>query len=481
MRRFNHPVVGILMAVNLFFFNSSTLAGDIQNDAAFTCASAVNALDCISKSRPGATQASSLTSIPINTQALGFTGPINVSLRYDNYLAWILDVGYAQSFYDAVAAFKLSAGLNERRANLTLGYSLTPRQQIKLTYEYLTQNLPFDFASGTVNQWVNQNAFGGSYRYMLDHGIVQALELYGNYSKANSKTLSDLEISVDNELTAINQRRIAGGTQQNYGAAATFTPFANTIIKIGGGYSSLGMKTQWSDFETETTMAYNADISHLLTPTTLVSTGIGNTAAGRTYTGKVSKILPWSLEASLTGKYMATTNDIPGSTSLTAGLSYPAPKTYNNKFNQGVGDLKQWVQKPVIYKTRVLARSEEQEINPQITTSPIPAQNVKVGTTLTAISLQDYFIFNPQALNKVDYQIIAIIKKGAANNLQESALNLAISKESSHQASLIASGPMPASVAPGDYIVTIQATGYRNGAIVSRTDNQMEIFVSNSQ
>ncbi len=460
----------------LLFTSTAGFADDIQNDAAFTCASAVNVLDCISRTRPGATKQAEITSVPLNSQTLGFTGPVSLGFRYDNYLAWIMDVGYAQSFYDTAVAFKLSAGLNERRANVTLGYSITPKQQIKLTYEYLAQNLPYDFASGKVNEWVNQHAFGAAYRYILDNGIVRALEVYGNYIQANSKELSDLEKSVDNNLADINQRRIAGTMQQNYGAAVTVTPFNGSLFKIGGGFSTLKLNTKWSDSQTQTAIVYNTDVSHLLTPTTLVSTGIGNTTAGRTYTGKVSKVLPWSLEGSLMGQYMATTNDIPGSASLTASLSYPAPKTYAGTFSKSIGDLKEWVQKPVIYNTRVLAKREQYQISTQMTTQPIPKQNIKIGRELTAISLQDYFIFNVQAFNKVDYQIISIAKTGSpTHTLPKSILNLAIEKNSNFQAKLISTAPITVS---GDYIVTIQASGYRSGEIVSQVNNYLEISVS---
>ncbi len=383
-----------------------------------------------------------------------------------------MDVGYAQSFYNAAAAFKLSAGLNERRANVTLGYSITPKQQIKLTYEYLAQNLPFDYSTGTVNEWVNQNAFGAAYRYMLDYGIVRALEVYGNYTKASSKELSDVEMYTDNQLTQIDQRRIAGGTQQNYGAAVTLTPFQNTILKVGGGYSSLSFATQWSDPQKQSAIAYNAELSHLLTPKTMVSAGIGNTAAGQTYTGKVSRILPWSLEGALTGQYMATTNDIPGSTSVTASLSYPAPKTYANVFEQGMGNLKSWVEQPVIYNTRVLAKAEERKLAVGITQKAnIPNQTIPVSTSLpSALPTQDYFSFNQEVYSKINYTLSTVIK-GTTTAVPDN-LNLSIKQIDSWNAQVVSSPTTQTMIPNGQnttYTVTLQAAGYRNGQVVLPT------------
>ena len=443
-------------------------------------------MDCIKQTGTGVpVQQSSATAVPINSQALGFTGPVSVGLRYDNYLAWILDVGYAQSFYNAAAAFKLSAGLNERRANVTLGYSITPKQQIKLTYEYLAQNLPFDYASGTVNEWVNQNAMGGAYRYLLDNGIVRALEVYGNYTKANSKELNEVEMYTDNVLTQIDYRRIAGGTQQNAGAAVTLTPAKGTIIKVGAGYSSLSFDTKWEDNEANAVLAYNAEVSQLLTPTVLVSGGIGNTASGSTYTAKVSKILPWSLEASLIGQYMSATNDMPGGTSVTAGLSYPAPKTYTNMFSEGVGNLKEWVQQPVIYNTRVLAKAEEKLVKVQITKkADIPDQNVPVNLSLTPpLETKDYFAFDPAAYDKVAYKFDSIVNKVDQKPIDPSLnnLNLGIKNLDSYNAEIISSSPTTQAMMPTGqnvtYTVNLLAQGSR-GPVISTLSIPFDITVA---
>ncbi|MBS0350906.1 MAG: hypothetical protein JSR33_06950 [Proteobacteria bacterium] len=487
-KRKKHPSLGVklrrltrafTLAGSLLLIQANSLA-DQQDDASFTCASAVNVMDCIRQTGAAApTKDANLTSIPINSQTLGFSGPVSIGLHYDNYLAWILDAGYVQSFYNTAAAFKLSAGLNERRANVTLGYALTPQQQIKLTYEYLAQNLPFDFSTGTVNQWVNQNAFGGAYRYLLNNGIVRALELYGTYTKANSKDLSSIEMYTDNQLTDIDYRRIAGGTEATTGGAVTLTPFQNTILKLGAGYSTLSFANKWSSSDTNSVLAYDAEISQLLTPTLMVSGGVGNTASGSTYTAKISKILPWSLEGSLTGQYMATTNDIPGSTSVTASLSYPAPKAYTNVFTQNIGNIKQYVQQPVIYNTRVLARAEEKKVSVQIQPSQtIPAQTVPVGKEISTVSTKNYFSYNTETLDKIEY-IPTVTQKGTVVIYPLAALNLTFKMLDNYNGELT-SGQIPASaMSPTqNYTVTFQANGYRGNQIVTTASNAFDISVT---
>lgn len=479
--------VQALIGALILSLSPAVFAQDMQDDAAFTCASAVNVMDCIKQTEPSAPKASStsptdlLTSgVPVNTQLLGWSGPLTAGIRYDNYLAWILDVGYAQQFYDTAAAFKLSAGLNELRANTTLGYAITPKQQIKLTYEYLSQNLPFDYASGTVNDWVTQNAFGGAYRYILDNGMVRALEAYGSYTKANSKELSDVEMYTDNILTQINQRRIAGGTEVSGGGSVTLTPLKNTIVKVGAGYSSVSFDTKWENNESNAVLAYNAELSRLLTPTTMISTGVGNTASSRAHTAKVTQILPWSVEAGIIGQYNVSYTDIPSSMNIGASLSYPAPKTYTNVFAEGVGKLKDWVEKPVLYHSRVLAIAEERLLQVQITTKAIPAASMPVGTTLSPpIQTSDYFFFTPDVFDKINYQILSITQQGNNNNtFPPSALNLQITPLDSYNAVLSSAAPVQASaMTPGQYIVTLQASGYRQGQVVSQVDNPANISI----
>jgi hypothetical protein len=467
----------------------SSFAEDPQDDAAFTCASAVNVMDCIKQTGAGvnapiqesnlSTSANSIIQGSAN-QALKLSGPLSAAIRYDNYLAWIMDVGYAQEFYNAAAAFKLSAGLNELRANVTLGYSITPKQQIKLTYEYLSQNLPFDYASGKVNEWVNQNAFGAAYRYMLDFGILRALEVYGTYTKASNKELSEVEMYTDNLLTQINYRRIAGGTETVGGANITLTPFKSTVVKVGGGYSTLNFDTKWENSTDTTALVYNAEISHLLTPKTMITTGIGNTASGRTHTAKFSQILPWDLEASVLGQYTATTNDIPKSIGVGAALSYPAPKTYTNVFAGGLSKLKDWVEKPVIYHARVLAKAEEKLVAVAITTSAIPAQPVLIGNSIVPIQTQNYFSYPAGVYNKITYSILPITIT-ASNQPANTDLNLTVIPVDSFNATIQSTAPTTQAMMPAgqsvDYTVTIQAQGYRNGAVVTQQNNTVHFTV----
>ena len=163
--------VGALLANPLASFAASQADADA---VALSCASAVDVMGCIRETQGyGTLQTQSAASAgnmakdmatqqatsAINGAANQLFGPVQIGLRYDTDLSWIADLGYSHQIGNFAGALKASIGPNEYRGNATLGYALTKNQQVKLTYEYLRQNLPFEFTSGNVNQWVSQQSF----------------------------------------------------------------------------------------------------------------------------------------------------------------------------------------------------------------------------------------------------------------------------------------------------------------------------------
>ena len=452
------------------------------DDAAFTCSSAINVMDCINQTQNPSVQQQSVgnlkTAIPVSNQTFGFTGPVSFNVRYDQDLSWILDAGYAQSFGNrAAVALKASAGQNELRGNGTIGFAISPKQQIKITYEYLTQNLPFDYKAGTVNEWVSQNAYGAAYRYMVGNSILQGIELSGSYTQANSKELSDVDMfDANGNFTGVDQRRIAGGQQKNGLASVILTPFKNTILKVGAGYSASSFDTKWSSDQAQSTVAYAAEVMHLLTPKTLISASVNNTSTNRAQTVKISRILPGNIEGNLTGQYnVSHVNGIESNANVTAGLSYPAPKTYSNMFAGGIGDLKSWVQQPVIYNARVLAIAEEKILKGGISlTAPIPNSPMPVNDSfekLYTIKTDDYFSYDKQVYSSMKYTI----QTYQADGKTPAPLNLQMSPVDNYNYTITSSAPVPINAlvngATTKYMAVITAMGIRGPSVVTTVNS----------
>ena len=72
------------------------------DDAAFTCSSAINVMDCINQTQGPSVQQQSAgnlkTAIPVSNQTFGLTGPVSFNVRYDQDLSCILDAGLRPEF-----------------------------------------------------------------------------------------------------------------------------------------------------------------------------------------------------------------------------------------------------------------------------------------------------------------------------------------------------------------------------------------------
>jgi hypothetical protein len=89
-------------------------------------------------------------------------------------------------------AFSFMGELGERnfRGSGTYGVYLAPCQRLKVSGEYLTQNLEYEFGAGDKRGWVAQYALGGAYQYLFSSSIFQSIDLGGSYSHAFNKHLS---------------------------------------------------------------------------------------------------------------------------------------------------------------------------------------------------------------------------------------------------------------------------------------------------
>lgn len=474
-----------IFLLGILLLPSLTYADDENSSEAFACADAVNVMDCIEKTKQiASTHPIEPQAITVNTQQLGINGPASIGVRYDTELGWIPELSYTQIFYENGIYLQLGYGANEKRANVTLGHGFNPQNQIKFTYEYLSQNLPFDFASGNVNEWVSQNAFGAAYRFLFGYPVLRSFDLNGYYIKAGSKDLSDI-IYYQNNEAYLNLRHIAGGTEETATASISLAPFHQTLISLGGGYSHLVYDTEYEDNQENAVFAFHAALEHLFTPWTKLSTSFDNSASEMDTRVKISQILPAHIEAAITGEYSQGQAGQPDSKTITASLSYPVTN-YTVPPIDSLDALKTWIQKPVVHANRVLAIKDEAVKKFTITaTNPNP-QTIKTGTLIAPVYTQEIFSFDPSMYDRIDYSINTTAL-GDANKVYDSAsqLNIAIQSNngSVYNSIIYSTAPMPNSAIttddPSKYMITITANGYKSGLAAPITAvAQLEIDVT---
>lgn len=442
--------IGIVaLLVNTLFTFPAYAYDDNESKDIYDCSNAVNVMDCIEQTR-----ISNPKPVPsyISAQPTGWTGPASFAVRYDNQLGWIPEIGFVKMFYENGMNLLAAYGANEARANITLGHAFN-NQQVKITYEYLSQKLPFDFASGTVNEWVSQNAFGAAYRYLLKDRILRSIDVNGYYILANSKNLPEV-FFYQNNIAESNLRRIAGGTEQTITTGFSLAPTHNWIFNLGGGYSHLHYNTQYENNHDNSTLAYHVGTNLLISPLTALTANLDNSAAATDSALKLSRIFPGHIEAAVTGQYSQGQAGQPNSTAVTLGLAYPVV-TYALGDNDSLGALKSWIEKPVIRATRVLAIKDEKVIQYTIDSEDPQPQNLMTGQIMQEINTQSMFHFDPSLYDQVVYSI------------SSNSLNVGMKSDPSSPKNMIvySTAPIPNSATPnGDaisYSIIVTASAYK--------------------
>lgn len=203
------------------------------------------------------------------TNIQGSDKGISTSVQQDSLL---VVVGQVKSFFsfneDQAVALELDGGPRVIRLNGTYGFALNDTNRIKLTAEYLQEDLDFNFYTGDTRQWVNQGAIGASYQHLLDTNIFKSLEFGSHYSHAPSKDLSDRTIVYNDGSTLTNYRRIAGGDDWNGTAETALHLWPKGLLTIGGDYDQVRYDTEYSLQNGHDAQGFggHARLQQLLTP-----------------------------------------------------------------------------------------------------------------------------------------------------------------------------------------------------------------------
>jgi hypothetical protein len=472
--------------------SSPNTATTRQASAEKACQMTPNPDKCLRKltSQQGTPVSFSPANYPLTSDMLGLSGPVSFMLRYDADLALILGVDYAQMFNESFGVSgKFTLGAKERRANVTAGFGLSSNQQVKFTYEYLAQNLNLDFASGAVQEWVDQHALGGAYQYLIRHEILHSFEISGYAVRANSQDLSSMAFNQVGDTYDVNHRRIAGGTENTLEAALNLLPLKNTSLTVGAGYSSLSYDTQYEASPSNSGLAYRAELTHILTPKVKISGGVNSNASGREHNVGVSHILPHDVEVSLKGQYVAGTTGLPDSKNVAVAFTYPAPKQYTlGGFANNMQELRNWIEKPVVYKTRVLAIKDEMIKSYSLVASDLGEQTIYLelpDRTINPVSTVGNFTFNDPELSVTFAATIVCPSTDPSCSLN--SLHLQLDTSVPNQATLVSTANVDASnpaTNPGSpYVITITGTGTRSGLaqpVVASADFRLSVVAGDA-
>lgn len=181
--------------------------------------------------------------LQLSTNDFGWIMPITLGAEYSEIFGAMLHGSFAHSLgLENAIALLFDVGNNEYRLNGTLGHVFSEHQRLKLTTEYLAQNLDFSFKTGPLDKWVGQGAAGLTYEYLFPGRFLHDLNLNAFYSKAWSKDLGPKIFSDPTSLeTGLSEdwRRIAGGIDKSASFGLDLLPFKTTLLGLQVNYDNL--------------------------------------------------------------------------------------------------------------------------------------------------------------------------------------------------------------------------------------------------
>lgn len=161
---------------------------------------------------------------------------------------WEEDEGIAQNTFPSLrvvlpyafddssaASLILQGGEDNFRVNGTVGAYFTDQQRIKASYDFMHERIAFRFATGKSRKWLNQQAGGIQYDYLLDGCFLKEINVSAFYSNAESKNVGDFQVSPGLVL----ERHIAGSNYWNINAGVTTSPWENGFLGVEINYGQL--------------------------------------------------------------------------------------------------------------------------------------------------------------------------------------------------------------------------------------------------
>jgi hypothetical protein len=315
--------------------------------------------------------------INVNSQEFGLAGPLSFTTAYSSTYGFILTSKYAQELGESNAiAIEADAGKNENRLNGTWGFALTNKSRMKVTGEYLWQQMNFGFDSGSVNKWVGQQAYGAEYDYLISKGFVQDFNLNLDYSQAQSKDLGEQDFQ-QNGTTWENFRHIAGGRDESASAGFHVAPFHRTLVGIQLNYDNLDYNTEYQNNQNVSGFGTTLSLQQLVTDHIKLQLTSSQRKPEQSYQAELDYLahtVPGTqLQLGLTGSHNVGAGTLPTDNRIGLNLAYTwggsthdHPAAYTDFVNKSEvdshADLAGYASAPAVRRDQVFAVADQKSV-----------------------------------------------------------------------------------------------------------------------
>ena len=316
-------------------------------------------------------------------ELLSWQSPLSLNINYSDELGAM----YAAKWLHALGssnAISLTGtlGPREQRYSLTWGYVLTAKQRLKLTYEYLSQKLGFDFASGSIKHWVGQNAGGIAYQWMFSSPWLKSLEIQGYYAKANSLSLPTLIFDGGQEL---NLRRIAGATSRGMRIGSAVSLWRNSLLKVDLDYDDVDYPMHYESGPSASGLGESVVLKQLLSQHLRLIISQSHRKIYDRYAGEFDWLIPtkknFGIELSLLGHHVHSHTALGNENRIGIRVAcYWKTKDAKNTVyilpsNAALGNIRDWVGTPAVHMDQVLAVRDQAVTKRVFSKSALPLKS----------------------------------------------------------------------------------------------------------
>jgi len=387
---------------------------------------AVNAL-------PNAPQTTAQTnfdkSLTINSADLGVNGPVSFGILYSDNFGAMLQAKLLQGLNKNNAiGLELEGGQGQRRVNATWGFGFTPNQRIKFTAENLAQKMEFDFDSGKTKRWVDQNAYGFGYEYLISNSFINDINVNAFYSRAISQSLSSRNYS-SSGINYINYRHIAGGTDKSGSIGVDLLPSHSTLIGLQANYDHVDYNMRYEKDINESGLGATITLNQLISNHVKFNLLASNRKPYDDYQAGINWLLNSApgtqLELGVNGEYLEGShgidNDTKGGITLAyswGGNSIGHPSTYSDFGTAASNSITSFTNTPAVHMQQVLAVRDQKSV--QVVTSSSKTSTTNNTITVTVhpgaidLPIQKYIASNDTNLN--DYSVTGLPKQLTYND-----------------------------------------------------------------
>lgn len=297
-----------------------------------------------------------------------FLATTTSTLADDNFLGGIARGQLSSDFTSNTAgSAAFEAGARNYRVSGTVGWEMNPCNRVKLTGEWLWQDIDYNFFTNTTRQWMNQTAVGAGYQFVLNNPIFNYLDITGYYSHAPSKNL--IGVDFKQQSTGLFQqlfRHIAGSNAGGISPSVYFHPWAGAEGNLAANWDKVVYENEFSNHKTAKGWGGTASLTQAF-HTLGENFELGGTAAIRAPFNNYRAELDWlnpyptsQLLVGLFGEFTQGKDSLPNTSLVGVNVSYamdtPAPRGARGVRSNS---LLAYVSDPAVYMPQVLAIAEQ--------------------------------------------------------------------------------------------------------------------------